>query len=112
MAMSASRRSASRCFGSRCRICAVDALGILELARAVACRRLREQFARRVGAQERMHGALGLVRPPRIAERVDEGKLSGLELRFERERVFQQPIASSARPSCSRRRPSSSWPLA
>ena len=51
---------------------AVDRLGLLELAGAMVLRRLGEQFARRIGAQEGLHGRLGLGDAAGIRERMHQ----------------------------------------
>ncbi len=69
----------------------IETFGLLELAGAMAFGRLGEQLARRIGAQESLHGCIGLVRATGLRERVHQRELRGLELRVERDRLPQQP---------------------
>ena len=70
---------------------AVDALGLLELSRAVAARRPCASSSRAgIGAQEGLHDRFGLVRAAGLRQRVHQGELRGLQLRVERDRLAQQ----------------------
>ncbi len=68
---------------------AVRRFGLLETARALVRSRLRDQLARRVGAQENLHRAFGLEGAARLRQRMNERQLRALQLGVECERLLQ-----------------------
>ena len=69
----------------------VDLLGFFQSAGALMRRSLRDQLARRIGAQKGLHQLVRLIATAGLGQRVHQRQLGRLEFRIELERLAQLP---------------------